>query len=144
MTTIETVKRYHEKYLEYETAFNNNPFDDSTVKGELEKIIASGATFDSAEFEDAVIDLMVEKPARRSDVNNAALKFYLFAEFYLLTEEEPLPPEVKKDYDNLPIGDKLKPFYSIIEGKFVRNEDVPIDLEKDKLKQLYKSLQEGK
>lgn len=144
MSPIEIVERYHEKYLEYEKAFNDNPFDESTIRVELEKVIESGASFDSEEFENAVVDLMIEKPARRSDVNNAALKFFLYTEFYLLTEEEPLPKKIEEDYKNLPIGQELKPFYSIINGDFVRNEDVPINIQKDKLKELYKSLQAEK
>lgn len=141
---IEVVERYHKKYLEYEDAFNKNPFDESTIKTELDKVIASGADFESEEFENAVVDLMIEKPARRADVNNAALKFLLFAEFYILTNEEPLPENMQKDYDNLPIAKDIKPFYSIEGGKFVRNEEVPIDIPKEKLKQLYKTLQETK
>lgn len=140
----EIVERYHEKYLEYEKAFNDNPFDESTIKVELEKVIKSGASFDSEEFEKAVVDLMVEKPARRSDVNNAALKFFLFTEFYLMTEEKPLPKKIEEDYKNLRINENMKPFYSIINGDFVRNEDTPINIQKDKLKELYKSLQAGK
>ena len=144
LTPLQVVERYHERYLEYENAFIKNPFDESTIKAELEKVIDSGANFDSEEFENAVVDLMIEKPARRSDVNNAALKFYLFAEFYLQTQTEDLPEKIQKDFENLPISKDIKPFYSIKDGEFIRNEDVPIDIEKGKLKALYKTLQEGK
>lgn len=144
LTPIEVVERYHTRYLEYEEAFNKNPFNESTIKAELEKIISSGASPDSEEFENAVVDLMIEKPAKRTDVNNSAIKFFLFTEFYLLTENDPLPEKIERDFKNLPIGKDIKPFYSIKDGDFVRNEDVPISIQKDKLRNLYRSLQQEK
>lgn len=138
---LQVVERYHERYLEYESAFNNDAFDENKTQEKLKEIANSGISFDSEEFSDAVIDLMIEKPTRRVDVQNAALKFFLYTEFYIMTQEDPLPENIKKDYDNLPVSIKAKPFYSIKDGKFVKNEDVKIDLQKDKLKELFKSLQ---
>lgn len=140
LSPLSVVERYHQRYLEYEAAFNSDPFDENQVQGKLKEVIESGVSFDSEEFENTVVDLMIEKPTRRTDVNNAALRFYLYAEFYLLTQDEDLPENIKKDFDNLPIAEGLKSFYSVKGGKFVRNEDVPIKVEKEKLKQLYQAL----
>lgn len=142
ISPIEAVELYHKRYLEYEQAFSKEPFTDEQLQKKLKEIVESGLEFDSPDFEDAVIEAMIEKPTRRSDVNNAALKFYLYAEFYLMTNEAPLPENVKKDLDSLPIENDLKPYYSVHDGKFVRNEDTPINLQKDKLKDLYRALQE--
>lgn len=140
LDALSVVERYHKRYLEYEAAFNNDPFDESKVHERLKEVANSGVDFDSEEFENTVVDLMVEKPTRRADVNNAALRFFLYAEFYQLTQDSDLPEEIKKDFDNLPIAQDLKPFYSIKGGKFVRNEDVPIKIEREKLKGLYQAL----
>lgn len=140
LTPLSVLERYHKRYLEYEAAFNKEPFNDKDINERLKEIIDSGVDFDSEEFEDAVIDMMIEKPARRADVSNAALRFFLYTEFFLLTQEEELPAEIKKDFDNLPIAQDLKPFYSIKEGKFVRNEDTPINIDKNKLKDLYQAI----
>ena len=140
-TPLQVVKRYHERYLEYENAFNNDPFDEKGVQKELEEVINSGVSFDSEEFENAVIDLMVEKPARRADVNNAASKFFYYAEFYIATQEEELPESIKKDFDTLPIKKGMKPYFSIKNGKFVKNEDAPINIQKEQLKEIYRALQ---
>lgn len=140
LTPLNVVERYHKRYIEYESAFNKEPFNEKDIHSKLKEIVDSGVNFDSEEFEDAVVDLMVEKPTRRADVNNAALRFFLYAEFFTLTQEEELPEYIKKDFENLPISQDLKPFYSIKEGKFVRNEDVPIKIERDKLKSLYQAL----
>ena len=140
LSALDVVERYHKRYLEYEAAFNSDPFDENKVHDKLKEVANSGVDFDSEEFENTVVDLMVEKPTRRSDVNNAALRFFLYAEFFQLTQEEALPEEIKKDFDNLPIAEDLKPFYSIKSGKFVRNEDVPIRIEREKLKGLYQAL----
>ncbi len=140
LTPLQVVERYHEKYLEYEKAFNDEPFSDEQLQENLTKIIESGVSFDSPEFEDAVIEAMIEKPTRRVDVNNAALKFSLYTNFFILTQEEDLPINIQKDYDNLPINQDMKPFYSIKDGKFIRNEDSSISVEKEKLKFIYQQI----
>lgn len=140
LSPLSVVERYHKRYLEYEAAFNSDPFDENQVQEKLKEVINSGVSFDSEEFENTVVDLMIEKPTKRVDVNNAALRFYLYAEFYLLTENTELPESIKKDFDNLPIAQDMKSFYSIKNGNFVRNEDVPIKVEREKLKQLYQAL----
>lgn len=144
LTPLEIVQRYYDIYLEYEQAFNNNPFDESKTQEALKKVIESGADFDSKEFEDTVIDLMIEKPTKRTDVNNAALRFYLYADFYTKTQTEDLPEKLKKEYEISPFKTTLKSFYSIDKGNFIKNEDAPITLEKEKLRALYQSLQEQK
>ena len=103
LSPLEVVERYYQKYVEYENAFNNDPFDDSKIQEELKKVLESkkGLDFDSEEFNDAVVSVMVEKPMRRNDVNEA--KF----------------------------------FHSVQNGKFVRNEDAPIKVEKERLKIIY-------
>ena len=133
LSALDIVERHHKRYLEYEAAFNNDPFDETKVQDKLKEVVNSGVAFDSKEYEDTVVDLMIEKPTRRSDVNIAALRFFLYAEFFQLTQDTPLPKEVKKDFDNLPISEGLKPFYSIESGRFVRNDDVPIKVEREKL-----------
>ncbi len=84
-----------------------------------------------------MVDVVVEKPQKRADVNNAAFKFALFTDFYMMTNEEELPENVMKDYNNLPIKDSIKTFYSIKDGKFVRNEEQEIT---DEMKNFFKAL----
>lgn len=140
LTPLQILERHYNKYIEYENAFNNDPFDETKIQQELVKAAKSSSNFDSEEFKETVIDLMIEKPARRSDVNNAALRFYLYTEFFLLTQEEDVPDYIMKDFNSLPIKETMKPFFSIKEGKFIRNEDTPIKVERDKLKALYEAL----
>lgn len=140
-TPIQIVQRYYDRYLEYEQAFNSDPFDPTKLQEQLKEMVMAGAEVDSPQFEDAVVDLMVEKPARRADVTNSALKFQLFAEFYLATQEEKLPEELQKSYEDLSKITPVKPYHSIKDGKFIKNDDTPIKLEKDKLRALYKALQ---
>lgn len=140
LSPLDVVERYHKRYLEYEAAFNTDPFDESKVHDKLKEVANSGVDFDSEEFENTVVDLMVEKPTRRADVNNAALRFFLYAEFFTLTQEQELPENIKNDFESLPIAEDLKAFFSIKAGKFVRNEDVPIKIEREKLKNLYQAL----
>jgi len=137
---LDLIERYHKRYIEYEKAFNDDPFDEKKVQNQLKEIIDTGVSFDSEEFENKVIDLMIDKPTRRADVNNAALRFFLYAEFFTLTQEQELPENIKNDFESLPIAEDLKAFFSIKAGKFVRNEDVPIKIEREKLKNLYQAL----
>lgn len=132
LTPLEVVERYHQRYLEYETAFNNDPFSDKDLRDKLDEIVKSNIDTESEEFLDKMVDIVVEKPQRRVEVNNAALKFSLFVDFYLLTQEEDLPDNIMEDYNSLPIKDSLKSFFSVKDGKFVRNEkqEVSPDMKK--------------
>lgn len=141
-TPIEVVERAHKKYLEYEQAFLKQPFSEDDLQKQLMEIVEKDGDFDSPEFENTVVELMLEKPAKRVDVNNTATKFSNYVEMYLLTNEEPLPENIQKDYDKLPIKESQKPFYSIENGKFVKNEDVPMTIEKENLKVIYRQLKE--
>ena len=136
-TPLEIVERYHQRYLEYESAFNNDPFNDQDLRKQLNEVVKSGIDTESEEFLNKMVDIVVEKPQRRVEVNNAALKFSLFVDFYLLTQEEELPDKIKKDYDSLPIKDSLKSFFSVKDGKFVRNEKQEISPD---MKQYFKDI----
>tara|TARA_R110002012_G_scaffold119169_1_gene268157 strand:- start:161 stop:625 length:465 start_codon:yes stop_codon:yes gene_type:complete len=125
-SALDIVIRYHEKYLEYETAFNKNPFNEADMKKELDKVIAENINPDSEEFLERMVDLMVEKPQKKVEVNNAALKFIFFVDFYLMTQEDPLPENISKDYDSLPIRQRLKSMYAIQDGEFVKNEKIEV------------------
>ncbi len=59
-------------------------------------------------------------------INNAALKFAYFVDFYLLSEDEDLPENIMQDYENLPIRATIKTYYSIKDGKFVENEKLEV------------------
>lgn len=122
LTPLEVVERYHGRYIEYEKAFSNNPFNEEELQKQLKKIVESNIDTDSDEFMDKMIDIVIEKPQKRADVNNAAFKFCLYTDFYLLTQEEELPEEILKDYNALPIKDSIKTFFSIKNGEFVKNE----------------------
>ena len=122
LTPLEVVERYHGKYLEFESAFNKNPFNQGDLQKKLKELADSNIDVDSEEFQNKMIDLVVEKPQKRADVNNAAFKFVMYTDFYLLTQEEELPEKILKDYNSLPIKDQIKTNFSIKDGEFVRNE----------------------
>lgn len=129
LTPLQVVERYHQRYLDYEKAFNKDPFSEKQRQEEVLAIAKSEVDLDSDEFIDKMIEVMVDKPLKQADVNNSAAKFILFVDFYLLTQEEELPEVIRKDYDSLPIKDSIKNHFSIKDGKFVRNEEVEIDQE---------------
>lgn len=126
LSPIQVVQRYHERYLEFEAAFNKNPFNEQELQNQLKEVVESDLDVESEEFLEKMVGIMIEKPQKRADVNNAALKFSMFADFYMLTQEEELPESLLKDYESLPIKDSLKPFFSIKDGEFVRNEEQEI------------------
>lgn len=137
ITPLQVVQRYHERYLSYEEAFNKDPFSEQDMRKELEKVATTDVDVESDEFLEKMLDIIVEKPQRRIEVNNAALKFCLFVDFYILTQEEELPDNILKDYNNLPVKDSLKSFYSVANGKFVKNEEIEIT---DDMKQYFKQV----
>lgn len=142
LTPLEVVERYHSRYLEYEAAFNKNPFTEKQRQEEILKIAKSGIDLDSEEFINQMTETMIDKPYKAADVNNAASKFIMFTDFYLLTQEEDLPENIRKDYDSLPIKDNIKTYFSIKDGEFVRNEDIEIDQQtKDYFKQIVAQIQ---
>lgn len=139
LTPLQVVERYHSKYVEYETAFNSEPFDKNEIEEKLKNLITKGVDPESEEFNDVIVSVMVEKPARRSDVDVAAMKFMTYASFFELTQEDTLPEHIEKDYKKLS-ENSYKFGYSIENGKFVKNEDTPVKLNKDYLKQVYKEI----
>jgi hypothetical protein len=122
----QVVERYHERYLEYETAFAKDPFNANDIQKELEKLATSNVDLDSDEFLNKMIPLVIEKPQKGADVNNAALKFSYYVDFYLLTEKDDLPENIMQDYEKLPIRDSIKTYYSIKDGNFVENEKLVV------------------
>lgn len=128
----EIVERYHNRYLEYEKAFNSDPFNREDMKTKLQEMVSEGVDTDSEEFQEEMMEIMIEKPQKRADVNNAALKFFFYTEFYLSTETEPLPETLLEDYNSLPLKKDLAPFYSIENGLFVKNEEQEISEEHKK------------
>lgn len=122
LTPLEVVERYHSKYLEYEAAFNKDPFSEDDLRKQLEEVALSDIDTESDDFLDKMMEIVIAKPRKRADVNNAAFKFSLFTDFYSLTNENPLPDKILKDYDALPIKDNIKTYYSIKDGNFVKNE----------------------
>jgi len=137
MTPLAVVEQYHEKYLEYENAFNSDSGSREDIEEELKKLIDSGLDEESEEFNSKMVDIMIDKPQKQSDVNNAAYKFYLFAEFYILTQEEELPENIKKDYASLPIKDNVKTYFSVEAGKFVKNQEEGLT---DNMREYFKSV----
>ena len=125
-TPLVLVEKYHAKYIEYETAFNNDPNNKEGTEDQLRKLISSTEDEESEEFINSMIDIVVERPQKKSDVNNAAFKFLMYADFYTLTQKEPLPENILKDYNSLPIKESLKTYYSVESGKFVKNEELEI------------------
>lgn len=127
ITPLEVVERYHTRYLEYEAAFNKAPFSEKERQEEVVKIAKSNIDLDSQEFIDKMSEAMITKTYKIADVNNSAAKFAMFVDFYLLTEEKELPENILNDYNNLPIKNSIKTYFSIKDGEFVRNEKVEID-----------------
>lgn len=123
-TPLKVVERYYERYLEYENAFNSDSDNTQDTETQIRELIDSGVDPNSDEFLDKMVTIIADKNEKISDVNNAAMKFLLFVDFYLLTQEEELPEQMLKDYDNVPavIKESIKPFFSVEGGKFVRNE----------------------
>jgi hypothetical protein len=123
-TPLEVVERYHEKYLQYEDAFNNDPFDEKEINNKIQDIIKIDGEIDDDKVIEDLSPLIIEKQERQRDVNNAALKFMLHADFYEVTSEEGLPANIKKDLDNLPevFRNTLRETHSVNAGKFERNE----------------------
>lgn len=128
-TPLEVVELYYSRYLEYENAFSKNPFSEKDRQQEVVDIANSGIDTDSDEFMDKMIEAMIDKPRKVADVNNAAAKFAMYTEFFLLTQEDELPENIQKDFDSLPIKDMIKTHFSIKDGEFVRNEDMKVDQE---------------
>ena len=137
LTPLEVVERYHKRYLEYEAAFNKDPFTEEQRQKEVLKIAKSDIDIDSEEFIEKMVETMIDKPYKIADVNNAASKFIMFADFYLLTQEEELPEEIKKDYDALPIKDSIKTYFSIKDGEFIKNEK---EEDTEEMKNYFKAL----
>ena len=138
LSPLEVVERYHQRYLAYERAFYKDPFNEGDLQKKVLELAQSGIDLDSEEFENQMVDLVVDKPQKRADVNNAAFKFALFTDFYLLTQEEELPKEILKDYDSLPIKDSIKSFFSVDdEGNFVKNEETEVS---DDMRNFFKAI----
>lgn len=143
ITPLQVVERYHKRYLEYEAAFNKNPFNREDLQKKLQDIVESGVDTDSEEFSTEMMEIVIEKPQKRAEVNNAALKFSLFVDFYLLTEEVDLPESILKDYESLPIKNDIKSLYSVKDGDFVRNEEQEVSEDmKNYFKAIIKQIQE--
>lgn len=134
-TSLEVVERYHARYLEFEKAFNDNPFNKEDVQEQIKLIVEQDLDEDK-QF-DQLVEVVFEKQERQSDVNLSAVKFIMFVDYYLMTEENPLPENIQKDYDNIPqkVKESLKTKNSVHDGKFVRNEKKVItEAEKEYLK----------
>ena len=126
-TLIQVVERYHKRYLEYETAFNKNPFSQEELMLEVKKMADTDADIDDPIILDKMIDIVIEKPQKKADVNTSAIKFMLAADFYYQITDEELPPHIQKDYEDLPIRKEMKTFYSIENGDFIKNESTEVD-----------------
>lgn len=124
---LEVVERYHAKYLEYEAAFNKAPFSEKERQEEVVNIAKSDIDLDSKEFEEKMIEAMIDKTYKIADVNNSAAKFAMFVDFYLLTQEKELPKNILNDYNTLPIKESIKTHFSIKDGEFIRNEKLVIN-----------------
>lgn len=131
LTPLEVVKRYHERYLEYEGAFNKTPFTNKDIEKDVLEVVNSDIDIDSSEFVEKMFSAIDEKTSKREDVNSAAYKFVFYTDFYLMTQEEDLPEKLLKDYDNLTfVKDSLKESYSIKDGEFVENSKKSIPPER--------------
>lgn len=129
LTPLAVVEKYHAKYIEYEVAFNNDDTNKEDTEAQLRNLIESDIDEESEEFMNTVINIMVEKPQKKSDVNNAAFKFLMYTDFYILTQEKPLPENILEDYNSLPIRENIKTYYSVEGEKFVKNEKEEITSE---------------
>ena len=127
--------------MEYEKAFNNDPGLKTNIETDVEQIVSSKIDVNSQEFLDKMFQSIDEKIRKREEVNNAAYQFFTYAEFFTLTNEEDLPDEIKKDYDNSPLKELLKSKYSVENGVFVNNEKIEISPEREKyFKEVYNQL----
>ena len=126
ITAKQVVERYHERYIQYENAFAKDPFSASDMQNELKVLATSDIDTDSEDFLNKMIKIVIEKPQKSADVNNAALKFAHSVEFYLLIKDKDLPENIKQDYERLPIRATNKAYYSIEGGKFIENEKLEV------------------
>ena len=139
---IETVETYHKRYLEFENAFEGEADDEKKISEELETIVKNAKDFEDEKFKDAVVELTINKVLKRTDVTNAALRFYMSVDFYNTLGLDPLPEQIQKDYNNLPIRQQIKTYHSIEKGKFVRNVNEDPQIEKEQFKQYFDALQQ--
>ncbi len=130
-TSLEIVERYHEKYLEFEKAFNNDPFNKEDTQKQVEKIVSESNDIDEDEIFKKMASIIFEKQERQSDVNTSAIRFILYVDFYTMTEKKSLPKKILDDYNAIPeqIKNSIKPLNAVVEGKFVRVEKKEITTE---------------
>lgn len=141
LSPLEAVQRYHKRYVEYEAAFNKKPFTDKDIEKDVLNIVGSDIDVNSDEFIEKMFSTIDEKTKKREDVNNAAYKFFMYADFYIMTQEKELPENILKDYNNLPIKDAMKHFYSVKDGEFVQNEKIEISPERAQyFREVYKQV----
>lgn len=124
-TPLAVIEKYHAKYLEYEQAYNKEGIKEDAEKL-IRELIESGEDEDSDKFVNTMINAVIADPQKRASVNTAAIKFAMFVDYYILTQEDPLPENILTDYEKLPIRETLKPAYSVSGDKLVKNEEVDI------------------
>lgn len=140
LTPLQVVERYYNRYIEFETAFNKKVLNDNETNKKILDIVDKGIKFDSEEFENNVLDLIISKEMKRSDVTTAAMTFMMFTKFYLLTESEDLPKELKEEYNKLQkVHDNIS-FYSIENGDFVLKEKDSLKVDKNQLQFIYNQI----
>jgi|TARA_R110000772_G_scaffold100223_2_gene200412 hypothetical protein len=119
-TPLQIVDRYYNRLLEYEKAGEKNFTNPEEVKEKLSSAIQSGVDVDEAKFKNLVSDMVVRQAEKRADIEKAAIKFAMYTDFYLKTQEEELPEEVLKAYERISIQSQMEEMYVIENDSFIK------------------------
>ena len=136
-TPIQIVEKYYNRLLQYEAAAKDNLLNPEQVKEKLMGVIQDGADIEDSLWSDAVTDLVTSQADKRADIDKAAVKFSMFAEFYSLTNDKKLPLDVEKKLKELEVIENFKESHSIEGNKFVKNKDVKSAASKEQIKFVY-------
>lgn len=120
ITPLQVVERYYERLLEYEKAADKSFTSPDEIKEKLSSAIKSGTDVDEDEFKNLVSDMVVRQAEKRADVEKAALKFAMYTDFYLKTQEEKLPDPIYKAYERINISSQMDEIYVIENESFIK------------------------
>lgn len=136
-TPLQIVDRYYNRLLEYERAGDKGFTSPEEIKEKLSFAIKSGKDIDEGEFKDLVSDMVVRQAEKRADIEKAAIKFALYTDFYLKTQEEELPEEVLKAYEKINIKTQMEEMYVIENESFIKKNGKESNASKQQLDYLF-------
>lgn len=136
-TPIQIVEKYYNRLLEYEAAAEKNLLKPDQVKEKLKAVMQDGASIEDNLWQDAVTEMITTQAEKRADLDKAAIKFAMYAEFYQMTNEVKLPTEALEKLKQIDFKDQFKETHSIFDNDFVRNEGETKSATKQQLEYIY-------